>query len=303
MRRRAQIVILVAAWVLTTQQWIYAHNTLVSLQPETQSDASCLSSSVHDDSPGGPEISIAEVTFSGSLQMHTSEQSQIADSIKQKTHGTSLDDVTDEALERAREGWQDRGYFNVEVSGDTRTLIISPITQQIALTAQVQEGAQYNLSGIAFKNNKAFSNLESLRGLFPIKDGDIFSREKIGKGLENLRKAYGELGYINFTSVPDTRVDDENKLISLEIDFDEGKQFRVGRVNVLGLDKPARQELLKALAMKAGQVYSSRLWEQFLLMHASMIPDCECPDRQRKHLDDKSGIVTLTFDFRPCSTE
>jgi len=25
----------------------------------------------------------------------------------------------------------------------------------------------------------------------------------------NLRKAYGEYGYINFTSVPDTRFDDE----------------------------------------------------------------------------------------------
>jgi outer membrane protein insertion porin family len=43
-----------------------------------------------------------------------------------------------------------------------------------------------------------------LRHLFPIKDGDIISREKIGKGLENLRKVYGQFGYINFTSVPDT---------------------------------------------------------------------------------------------------
>jgi outer membrane protein insertion porin family len=94
---------------------------------------------------------------------------------------------------------------------------------------------RYNLSGITFKNNKAISNLDTLRGLFPIKDGDIFSRAKIGTGLENLRKAYGELGYINFTSVPDTKFDDENKLISLDIDVDEGKQFRVERVNLLGL--------------------------------------------------------------------
>ena len=35
------------------------------------------------------------------------------------------------------------------------------------------------------------------------KIGDIFDRNTIAKGLEKLHYAYGELGYINFTSVPD----------------------------------------------------------------------------------------------------
>ena len=67
-----------------------------------------------------------------------------------------------------------------------------------------------------------------------MKDGDIFSREKIAKGLENLRKAYGEAGYINFTSVPDTKFDDEKKIVDLVIDVDEGKQFYVRRIEFQG---------------------------------------------------------------------
>jgi len=59
----------------------------------------------------GPEISIVDVSFSGSLRMSASDQEQIAESIKQETHGTSLDDVVDEALERARAGWQNQGYL------------------------------------------------------------------------------------------------------------------------------------------------------------------------------------------------
>jgi len=55
-------------------------------------------------------------------------------------------------------------------------------------------------------------------------DDDISSREKITKGLDNLRKMYGELGYLHFVSVPDTRFDDAKKLIYLDIDVDEGKQ-------------------------------------------------------------------------------
>ena len=61
--------------------------------------------------------------------------------------------------------------------------------------------------------------------MFPIKDGETFDTHKISKGLENLRKAYGEIGYINFTSVPETDIDDEKKLLTLNIDVEEGKPF------------------------------------------------------------------------------
>ena len=47
-------------------------------------------------------------------------------------------------------------------------------------------------------------NAKALRNLFPLKDGSILDRMAIAKGLENLRSAYGELGYINFTPVPST---------------------------------------------------------------------------------------------------
>jgi outer membrane protein assembly factor BamA len=290
----AQIVVFVAACLLATGPHVNAQSS--------DSTASCPNSAASDHKqPSGPDISSAEVTLSGSLRMRIPDQGEIADSIKQKTHGTSLNDVTDEGLERVGAGWQDRGYFKVQVTGETRILTSSPVSQRIELNVQVDEGSQYNLNSITFKNNKAIRDLGLLRGLFPIKDGDIFSREKIGTGLENLRKAYGELGYINFTSVPDTRFDDENKLISLDIDFDEGQQFRIGRVNVLGAEESIREELLKTF--RVDQIYSSSLWEASLLKYASMFPDCACRYYEPRHLDEKSGHVTVTLDFRPCSTD
>jgi outer membrane protein assembly factor BamA len=292
--RLAQIVFVATACLLAVRPHANAQSS--------DSTASCLDSAAsHGKQPSGPEISIVDVTFSGSLQMPISEQEEIANSIKQKTHGTSIDDVTDEGLDRVRAGWQDRGYFKVQITGETRTLTSSPASQRIALSVHVDEGLRYNLSGITFKNHKAIRKVDTLRGLFPIKDGDIFSREKIGMGLENLRKAYGELGYINFTSVPDTRFDDENKLISLDVDFDEGKQFRIGRVNVLGVEESVREELSETF--RVGQIYSSSVWEASLLKYASMFPDCDCRYYEPRHLDEKSGLVTVTLDFRPCSTD
>ncbi|MGA8441390.1 MAG: POTRA domain-containing protein [Candidatus Sulfotelmatobacter sp.] len=99
------------------------------------------------------------------------------------------------------------------------------------------------MGAIRFKHNKAVSNVKALRALFPINDGGIFSREKIAKGLENLRKAYGEQGYINFTSVPETRFDDDRKLIFLDIDVDEGKQFYVSSIGIVGADTRVLNDL------------------------------------------------------------
>ena len=232
--------------------------------------------------------------------MPVSDQDQIAASIKRLDYGNSPDGATDDAVERVRAGWQDRGYFKVKVSGEKRTLTSSADSRRIALSFHVEEGLQYRLDRITFKNYKLMADVSAVRDLFPINDGDIFSREKIAKGLENLRKAYGEMGYINFTSVPDTKFDDEKRVIVLEIDMDEGKQFYVSNINVLGLDELARQELLKELPIKSGQIYNSRFWELSLEKYSSIFPDCQCGDSERR-LDEKAGTVALTLDYRPCA--
>jgi hypothetical protein len=293
----AQIAILVTGLLLVREHAIYAQQTVANPLPETRSDASCPSSDTHDQRPPVPEISIVGVSFSGALQMAAVDQDRIAESVKRETHGTSLDGVTDEALERVRAGWENRGYFKVLVTGEASPLTSSPASQRIALFVHVDEGAQYKLRGITFKNNKTISNVEALRRLFPIKDGDIFSRERIGKGLENLRKAYGELGYINFTSVPDTRFDDENESISLDIDVDEGKQFYVSSVNVLGLSEPAQQEILKDFPV--GQIYKAKAFELFLGKHSSLLRfSSDDPWHAKKQLDERAGTVAITLDAR-----
>ena len=287
--------------------WLLAGPPLTCAQEQTPSDiraplASCTSPSVHDEPPSGPEISITNVTFSGFIQMPISDQEEIAASIKRQryAHTLDVDGVVEEALEWARAGWQNDGYFKVLVNGDAKTVATTATSIQLALFVHVEESAQYRLGGITFKNNKALSTA-NLRDEFPIKDAKIFSREKIAKGLENLRKTYGEYGYINFTPVPNTTFDDEKKLAYLEIDVDEGKQFYVGNIVVEGRSLPPEEKVLKELAIKPGDIYNSRLWELSLQRVASLFPDCDCRSDRPIQLDERRGTATLTLEFRPCS--
>ena len=49
-----------------------------------------------------------------------------------------------------------------------------------------------------------------------MKDGDIFSRKKLPRGWKTCGNAYGELGHINFTSIPNTTFDEDKKLVNLD---------------------------------------------------------------------------------------
>ncbi len=216
-----------------------------------------------------------------------------------------------EDVERVRAEFQNRGYFKVlvedpktEIHDTGHTGFHIPLLQKglgksVDITMPIEEGDRYKLGSITFKNNKAIRNEKALRSLFPIKDGDVFSREKIAKGLEALRKAYGEYGYINFTSVPDTKFDDEKKLVNLEIDVDEGKQFYVRRIEFEGNTTTRDKVIRREIALEEGQIYNSRLWE-FSLLRLNQLgyfeqlkPDD--PNTTDRHLDEKNGTVDLTL--------
>ena len=270
----------------------------------------------------GPKVKVGKIKFEGNTHVKTRilraamknlrpigiPHSIFLENLFAKTYdATKLDEDT----ERVRDEYQNRGYFKVVVN-DPKTdlhdtghkgfhipLLQAGPGKAVDITLPIEEGDRYTLGSITFKHNKAVANVKALRALFPIKDGDIFSKEKIAKGLENLRKAYGEQGYINFTSVPDTRFDDEKKVIYLDIDVDEGKQFYVRRIEFQGNTTTRDKVIRREIALEEGNVYNSRLWELSLLRlnqlgyFDQLKPDD--PDTTERKLDEKDGLVDLTL--------
>jgi outer membrane protein assembly factor BamA len=187
----------------------------------------------------------------------------------------------------------DKGYFKSAVTASTQQLLDRNSTHQFAVTFDIDAGPRYRLGHITFNGNLAMGDPKALRDLFPLKDGSILDRMAIAKGLENLRYAYGELGYINFTPVPSTTFNDEKKLAFLEIEMDEGKKFYVSSIGIVGADP----QVLNDLLLTKGQVYNVRLVNLFLRKHLPGA-DVNDPRIQQRSLDERNGTVALTFDFR-----
>ncbi len=270
----------------------------------------------------GPKVKVGKIKFDGNKNIKTRTLRAAMKNLKPIgiPHSIFLENIfsktydatkLEEDTERVRAEYQNRGYFKVVVN-DPKTEIHDtghkgvhiPLMQAgpgkaVDITMPIEEGDKYHLGKITFKNNKAISNTAALRSLFPLKDGDLFSRDKVAKGLEALRKAYGQYGYINYTGVPSTTFDDDKKLAFLEIDIDEGKQFYVRRIEFTGNTTTRDKVIRRELALEEGGVYDSRLWELSLLRLNQLSyfdqikPDD--PNVTEKKLDEKNGQVDLTL--------
>jgi outer membrane protein insertion porin family len=234
----------------------------------------------------GPTVKVGNIKFSGNQHVNSRTlraamknlkpigipRSIFLENLFPRTYDASK---LEEDSERVRQAYQSRGYFKAVV-GEPATHIrneggLSLLTfrpkqgKRIDIRLPIEEGERYRVGGITFTGNKAVTNTKALRGQFQVKDGDYFNTTVIGKGLENLRKAYGQLGYINFVGTPTPRVDEAKRLVYLDIDIDEGKPFYVSRVEFTGNTVTRDQVIRRELLLEEGQVYNSNLWEASLL--------------------------------------
>ena len=237
-------------------------------------------------------IHLHDVRFKGDTRLDGVDLKKCASDLKSQVYiGTDWTDYFAGTVQT--KCLLDKGYFKSVVTASTQQLADKKSTHQFAVTFDIDAGPRYRLGHITFKGNTAISDQKALRDLFTLDDGNILDRMAIAKGLENLRYAYGELGYIKFTPVPSTTFNDEQKLAFLEIDIDEGKKFYVSSIGIVGADP----QILNDLPLTKGQAYNVRLVNLFLRKHLPGA-DVNDPRIQQRSLDERDGTVALTFDFR-----
>lgn len=200
-----------------------------------------------------------------------------AENIFAKTFDSSK---LEEDKDRIRQFYQERGYFTARATGhslatrDTYPAKIRPFIfwpkgkpgKSNDLKVTLEEGPQYRLNNINFTGVKFFRTPETLfKPIFGMGTGDVFSTGKLQKGLTQLRKLYGEFGFLDMVPEPDFNPDPKTGKIDLTLDVDEGKQFFVRRLDFTGnsttRDKVIRREIL----IDEGDLFNSRLWELSLL--------------------------------------
>ena len=264
----------------------------------------------------GPTVKVGDIKFTGNQHISSRELRRAMKNLKpigipysiifENLFAQTFDaSKLEEDTERVRLAYRDKGYYNAAIEepktkirdqGGLNWFTFRPNTgKRIDILMPVEEGDRYRLGTITFTGNKAVQNVKALRATFAVKDGDWFNATLISKGLENLKKAYGQLGYINFGAIPKPEYDEQKKTVSLVIDIDEGKPFYVSRIefqgNTITRDRVIRRELM----LEEGQVYNSQLWEYSLLRlnQLEYFDPLKVDQDSEAHQDAEAGTVDL----------
>jgi outer membrane protein assembly factor BamA len=233
-------------------------------------------------------VLITDITIVGTQSLDSDELATIASELT----GSCLDEDPDEQGEVVRASFQNRGYFGVEV----KNLRLKPsdpmaVPKPAALEAEVLEGPRYRLAEIKFTGNHTFS-ADELRGKFPLKKGDLFSREKVANGLDSLHQVYVSNGFIDFTSIPNTE-NFSDATVDLSIELMEGKQYHVGKVEIF-TRKEIAEQLRSEWELPEGAVFDITYLDKYIDRNQSLLPS----GFQRSHVQIVRDCPNATVEIR-----
>ena len=276
-----------------------------------------------------PKVVINYLNFDGPIHLPDSVVDSMIGRLKQCEFDADSQWL-DETLEMwIRATWQNEGYFKVQESARATPLGGDGTYQHFSVTVHIDEGLQYRVGDIRIAKNpgpdegtevvsgvrrriwkevswddpegdpsaRPIFPLEQLRKLIPLEEGDIVSAERVREGLDAMKRLYGAQGYIDFTATPFTDIDDEHKTVSFRFDLDEQKQFRIGKIEVIGLDAATRYALIWRL--KPGDIFDYELFGDFFKDNQSLLPAGASPENAEIRRETKRALVDVKMAFHP----
>ena len=160
------------------------------------------------------------------------------------------------------EWYKERGYLSAKlITINTINLPRSKVrSKEVAVKIMVYlyEGYQTIVQSLTLNGCTEFSH-EQLADLLHQKEDLPLNLFTFEEGLENLKKVYRDRGYLDFSiknEVPGgmIRYSQDNRVAEITLELEEGMIFRVGRIEVEGLDQTHPPIVLRELRFREGEI-------------------------------------------------
>jgi outer membrane protein insertion porin family len=143
---------------------------------------------------------------------------------------------------------------------------LSSVDEGLRVTVPIIEGKVYRLGEFKVEGNSIFSEAQ-IRAVIGLNPGDIADGEKVSKGLfENLKKFYGQQGFIEYTAEPvptfkDNPQNPNEGVVDFTVAIEEGKQFTLRRLEFIGNTFTRDNVLRREVLINEGDIYNDVYWE------------------------------------------
>ena len=202
--------------------------------------------------------SIGNVLFYGNKEIEDSEMLEL---LGFKRGEAFQQHMTTEAKEQIKSLYHEKGFFFAKVDAISK----KSDKKQMDIHIRVREGEKIGIKNILFSGNKNFS-AEELSDQIETKaetwisfldESGIYKKDILKLDVFRLEGYYQDNGYLRArVQEPKINIDKKNKEINISISIEEGSKYRVGKITSNSDDTVSATDVLKALQMKTGDVYS-----------------------------------------------
>jgi outer membrane protein insertion porin family len=173
------------------------------------------------------------------------------------SRGDYLDKFTAKAgAEKLTEYYRKRGYPFSKVSFDDSGI------EQGKLHYTIDCGQKVKIKKVRFEGNKSIKNKE-LKSVIKGKPRtfgifqNFFKQNTINEDMVELQKAYDRRGYLDTKVTAKTNFGKNNKSVELVYAIEEGKQYDVEKIELVGNEFCSDANLTSSFKLKEGQFYSN----------------------------------------------
>jgi outer membrane protein insertion porin family len=149
------------------------------------------------------------------------------------------------------------GFFKAKIGHD---LEYNEEGTWLSLKFIIDEGPRYSIRNVAFMGNEKFKVDELNKNLEQV-NGKPFSQTSLDHDLAGIRDVYGAHGYVFADVQAETVLAEDKPEMDLKYMISEGKQYRVGQINInITGDQPHTRHsvILNRMALRPGDILNTK---------------------------------------------
>src|SRR5580704_7365537 len=131
-----------------------------------------------------------------------------------------------------------------------------PAELQVDVILPVQTGKMYSTSSVDWKGNSAIK-IGELAPLLHLSTGQPADAVRLLRDIENVGKLYRRRGYMTVQIKSDTQFDEEKNTVHYDLNIVEGDLYKMGELEIVGLDTQATARIQGAWTLREGQPYNA----------------------------------------------
>jgi len=142
---------------------------------------------------------------------------------------------------------------------------------QVDAIVPVTPGRIYSSSSVDWKGTSAIA-ISEVAPLIHMPAGQPADAVRLLRDLESVDKLYRSRGYMTVQVKPDAQFDDEKSTVHYDLNIVEGDLYRMGELEIAGLDTQAKARMQAAWHLREGQPYNADYPKKFVDETEQLLP-------------------------------